>query len=622
MGITDTTDEADGGNAERFDWRTAANLAGLALLLVLVLPFVLYAVPQVAGADQGYVVTSGSMEPTFSAGDVILVESAPPKSVSEGDVVTFERSGEEGPTTHRVVEVVMAEGELAFRTKGDANEDPDTELVNAGEIEGTVLTLGGSALAIPYVGYVIQFAATTTGIVVFLVAPLALLALSEVYVLIRDSRRREDGTDTSEDTAEAADGAPETPASSPPDADGAGDAADEDGFTLTPTDLRLTVGVLTLFAAYTVWVAYTDITVWSVTIAATIGATLLLVGGMYLFGGAPPEDDQSDDGRPVATHSLTKRTPRRHETAMDGGSRQLSVRAAGTPWTGSDATLRGGPVDARAPGEGGPGLNDSGPEPHTPSGTADIKASPDASTSTPEPGISGEEPESATAEVTSTESMGDPVVTPAPTPPRGALTSAVTPLEAGSTGSTVTATGSDAGTGIDADADGSPTGSPVFSALHQFLYYVGFVVVEPPRSVYQLLSNVGGEATSTGKTDKSEMGDPGSTPNSPVVEGELEPAIVGLPSGTRSERVVPNPTPSSDELTAAVRPLEAGSTGATVAASGSDVGTDVDGNGFPAENPVFSVLHRFLYYVGFVIVEPPRFIYHSLSGVNGGDNDD
>lgn len=76
---------------------------------------------------QLYVVQSGSMEPTFPIGTVIL--SKVPKNTSDlqvGQIVTFVDKGI--TITHRIVEVDHKQGETEYRTKGDNPEnsiDPD-----------------------------------------------------------------------------------------------------------------------------------------------------------------------------------------------------------------------------------------------------------------------------------------------------------------------------------------------------------------------------------------------------------------------------------------------------------------------------------------------------------------
>ena len=85
-------------------------MLALLLLLALLAPFVIYAVPGVIGADQSYVVLTGSMEPALSPGDAVVVDAVDAGAIAVGDVITFERSAANDiPTTHRVVEVVTGD---------------------------------------------------------------------------------------------------------------------------------------------------------------------------------------------------------------------------------------------------------------------------------------------------------------------------------------------------------------------------------------------------------------------------------------------------------------------------------------------------------------------------------
>lgn len=73
---------------------------------------------------KGYIVTSGSMEPSFSPGDYIIVKNESFSDLENGDVVTF--VADESIVTHRVTEVT-ADG---LTTKGDANEYEDSMFVS------------------------------------------------------------------------------------------------------------------------------------------------------------------------------------------------------------------------------------------------------------------------------------------------------------------------------------------------------------------------------------------------------------------------------------------------------------------------------------------------------------
>lgn len=161
--------------------RTLLNAIGVAVLLAFVLPFVVAAAPQLVGADQSYTVMTGSMQPAISPGDVVIVRDVPAETIEKGDVITYEFDGGAGGVerrTHRVVEAVEREDGRHFRTKGDANEDPDQRLVPAGAVVGRVL------VTIPYAGHVMLFANTRLGLTVLVIVPAALLVLSEVWMLV------------------------------------------------------------------------------------------------------------------------------------------------------------------------------------------------------------------------------------------------------------------------------------------------------------------------------------------------------------------------------------------------------------------------------------------------------
>lgn len=162
--------------------RGIANAVGVLLLIGIVAPFVVVAAPQVAGASQSYVVLSSSMSPGIHAGDVVIDDAANPQAIQKGDVITFNPpSGEYSGAkrvTHRVVDVVHKNGGTYFKTKGDANDQPDPNLVPASNVVGVV------AFNIPKIGYVVNFAGTQFGLLLLVIVPAVLLAVSEVYDLL------------------------------------------------------------------------------------------------------------------------------------------------------------------------------------------------------------------------------------------------------------------------------------------------------------------------------------------------------------------------------------------------------------------------------------------------------
>lgn len=166
------------------DWRRIGHAIGLFALVVIVAAFVVSSVPGLVGADESFVVRSDSMSPSIGAGSVVFVDRVSPETIRAGDVITF-RTGDastSGRVTHRVVEVVDGE-ERRFRTKGDANEDPDARTVSAAMVVGRV------TFHLPLVGYGIDVVGTRLGLLVFVVLPAVLLVALE----LRDVARARNG---------------------------------------------------------------------------------------------------------------------------------------------------------------------------------------------------------------------------------------------------------------------------------------------------------------------------------------------------------------------------------------------------------------------------------------------
>lgn len=295
--------------------RTALHWFGLLVVVVIVVPFVVYAVPGVVGAEGGYVVLSGSMEPSISTGDVVIVDSVNPNSIEEGDVITYRRSGAETPTTHRVVEITDQGDERAFVTRGDANDQPDASPVPASQVIGTVI------FTIPYMGYVIEFANTPVGLVALVAVPLLLLVAIEIRsVLSGGGSNTNDGSETATET----DGELADPEETRPD------DTSNDTIALTRSDLRLSLGVLCGTAIYAGWVAYNIQEAWS--FAAVFGSTIgvLLTGGMYYTAGTG-DPDESGSNTTEVDDGAQKGVLLRAEAALDGSSMVRFRWSVGNP---------------------------------------------------------------------------------------------------------------------------------------------------------------------------------------------------------------------------------------------------------------------------------------------------
>jgi len=270
--------------------KRAANILGIVLLIALVAPFAVYAAPEIVGADESFVVLTASMTPDIAPGDVVIVAERDPAAIAVGDVITFARGTSDVPVTHRVIDVVDEGGVLAFETMGDANEGPDPGLVPAANLVGAV------TLTIPYIGYVIQFAGTRVGFVTLVLLPFGLLAVTEIWSIVRDR------DDVSAPVSEAEDSTAESSESEPAVASDAPAATGSGGVSVDAVGGAATV--LALFAPYAAYVAFELRT--AVAIAVAVAAATLLLGALAAW---VPASGVLDRGGSVAEPTSEKPEP-------------------------------------------------------------------------------------------------------------------------------------------------------------------------------------------------------------------------------------------------------------------------------------------------------------------------
>lgn len=124
------------------------------------------------GGTLPLIVLTDSMKPEINSGDLIICHTINAEDVKEGDVISYFDPDGNGTSvvTHRVVEVLIDEnGELSFKTRGDANNADDKTLVPAESLVGIY------DFNIPHAGNIALFMQSTTGFVVCVLVPVALL---------------------------------------------------------------------------------------------------------------------------------------------------------------------------------------------------------------------------------------------------------------------------------------------------------------------------------------------------------------------------------------------------------------------------------------------------------------
>lgn len=108
------------------------------------------------------VVVSGSMEPVFYRGDIVIVEKSDffglqefnPLDVKKGDIIIYNANWFLEPVIHRIIDIKEDENGVYYITKGDNNPVPDPEKVRPSQVTARVIKIDNHLLIIPKIGYI------------------------------------------------------------------------------------------------------------------------------------------------------------------------------------------------------------------------------------------------------------------------------------------------------------------------------------------------------------------------------------------------------------------------------------------------------------------------------------
>ncbi len=141
-------------------------------------------VPTIGG--YGFMRTlTGSMEPAIPVHSLVVVQETDPESLQEGDIITFratEGSLEGALNTHRITSVYEQDGQLMFRTKGDANAVEDVEPVASANVVGRVVFVSAA------LGTVVSLLSNPLVFFPLIVVPLIVLCALEVVKLVKTTK--------------------------------------------------------------------------------------------------------------------------------------------------------------------------------------------------------------------------------------------------------------------------------------------------------------------------------------------------------------------------------------------------------------------------------------------------
>ncbi len=149
-------------------------------------------------------VSSGSMEPEYMTGSVVVVKATDPAELKKGDVISFYSTDATiagKVNTHRIIDIEysLGGGEPIFTTQGDANDYPDSSKVWGNTVIGKVVydlgTVSGSVISVFKNPNVIFFV---------IVLPLIFITFGEavnlVTLIVKSKYEQEEEEDAKEKT--------------------------------------------------------------------------------------------------------------------------------------------------------------------------------------------------------------------------------------------------------------------------------------------------------------------------------------------------------------------------------------------------------------------------------------
>lgn len=127
-------------------------------------------------------VLSGSMESTIHTGSVIVIK--PINDYKVGDIVTFGKNTKTDiPITHRILESRIQDGQMIYKTKGDANNSPDGREITKDEI------IGKSLFSVPYFGYLVDFVKKPIGLMIAIFVPAIIIIYDQIQRIIKEAKQ-------------------------------------------------------------------------------------------------------------------------------------------------------------------------------------------------------------------------------------------------------------------------------------------------------------------------------------------------------------------------------------------------------------------------------------------------
>lgn len=133
-----------------------------------------------------FTVISGSMEPKYKIGDVLIAKEVKPDTIKVGDTISYlgtVNSFRDKVVTHQVIQIEKVDGKYVFHTKGLTNAIQDP-IVYEDQLYGKVV----------YKSFIIsliyKIVSTNVGFYLFIIIPVLYIISSEIIATLLDKEER------------------------------------------------------------------------------------------------------------------------------------------------------------------------------------------------------------------------------------------------------------------------------------------------------------------------------------------------------------------------------------------------------------------------------------------------
>lgn len=133
-----------------------------------------------------FTVISGSMEPKYKIGDVLIAKEVKPETLKVGDTISYlGRLGsfKDKVVTHQVTKIEKVDGKFVFHTKGLTNivEDP---IVGEDQLYGKVVH------KCFIISLIYKIVSTNVGFYLFIIIPILYIISSEIIATLLDKEEK------------------------------------------------------------------------------------------------------------------------------------------------------------------------------------------------------------------------------------------------------------------------------------------------------------------------------------------------------------------------------------------------------------------------------------------------